>query len=210
MPRQYTPRVALSCERCETAFTVNASRAQRARFCSSACQYNPSVAMVCVSCGKLFEVPAARSSKARFCSTDCKKVGTRIPIAERLLKSSTRSSFGCLLWTGMILEGYGQITASGERFGTHVAAYREWVGPIPEGHQVHHLCDVNYAPGDITYRRCIEPTHLTTGTPKQNSEHMVDAGRSASGDRSSSRLHPESRPRGDAHPSRRRSQGLSA
>jgi hypothetical protein len=210
MPRQYTPRVQVTCLRCETVFALNPARASKTRYCSFACKYPPAVDVICASCGLVFSVEASRSSTAHFCSAICKKIGQTRPVAERLLKFGARSPIGCLLWTGSISlpDGYGQLGISGRTWGAHVAAYREWVGPIPDGHQVHHLCDVHYAPEDITYRRCIEPSHLTTGTPKQNSEHMVEVGRSASGDRSPSRLHPESRPRGDAHPSRRKARSL--
>lgn len=125
---------------------------------------------------------------------------TRQPITERLLRYGARQPNGCLLWTGSRLPlGYGQMTVGGRTCGAHMVAYQEWVGPIPDGHQVHHLCDVAYAPGDFTYRRCFEPSHLTTGTPAENSRHMAETRRSAVGDRHVSKRNPHTLPRGSAH-----------
>jgi hypothetical protein len=42
---------------------------------------------------------------------------------------------------------------------------------------VMHLCDVRYPAGDITYRRCCNPAHLTTGTLADNHAHMHRVGR---------------------------------
>jgi DNA invertase Pin-like site-specific DNA recombinase len=63
-----------------------------------------------------------------------------------------------------------------------------------------HLCDARYKPGDITNRRCCNPAHLSPGTRQENQRHMAKVGRSAKGDRSYIRQHPECYPRGMAHP----------
>jgi hypothetical protein len=52
-------------------------------------------------------------------------------------------------------------------------------GPIPPGLFVCHTCDVNYPPGDFTYRRCCNVAHLFLGTPKDNVDDMVAKGRAA-------------------------------
>jgi hypothetical protein len=41
-------------------------------------------------------------------------------------------------------------------------------GTIPNGIEVCHLCDMNYARGNITYHRCVNPMHLYLGTHAQN------------------------------------------
>jgi hypothetical protein len=126
---------------------------------------------------------------------------TRTPITERLSRYGARQENGCLFWTGSVNpNGYGQMTIGGKTEGAHVIAYRMWVGEIPNRRQVHHLCDVMYAPGDTSYRRCFEPKHLTIGTPAQNSRHMAETGRSASGDRHVSRKNPSALLRGHSHP----------
>jgi hypothetical protein len=72
---------------------------------------------------------------------------------------------GCLLWSGPKNDaGYGTC-----RYGlAHRAAYRVWVGPIPEGLYVLHHCDVP---------ACIEPSHLYVGTQADNMRDMAERGR---------------------------------
>ena len=121
-------------------------------------------------------------------------------LSDYLTHKSERSAFGCLLWIGYFnrITGYGEVKINRTALSAHRAAYETWVGPIPKGHQVQHLCDGFYDSRDISYRRCIEPTHLTTGTHTQNSAHMTESGRAATGERHGSRTHPESRVHGEA------------
>ena len=62
----------------------------------------------------------------------------------------------CWLWVGPTNGGYGQLwytTDSGTptTTTTHRVMYLSFVGPIPDGFQVHHTCEV---------RRCVNPAHL--------------------------------------------------
>lgn len=121
---------------------------------------------------------------------------------------------GCCLWTGHVANGYGRITL-GRRaegaVGAHVAAWEMASGEaVPQDWVIGHTCDVKtcvrndgpegtYEVGGIAYRRL---GHLWLATPAANSADMVAKSRQASGDRSPSRLHRESRPRGKDHPLR--------
>lgn len=59
---------------------------------------------------------------------------------------------GCWLWTRAIdRRGYGLCHVHGRNERAARAAYRAWVGPIPPGRDVHHLCP---------NRNCINPQHL--------------------------------------------------
>lgn len=83
-------------------------------------------------------------------------------MSDRLLARSDRQPNGCLLWNGAIgSSGYGQTHSSAPRRQVlvHRAAYEVWVGPIPAGLQIDHLCRT---------RICIEPTHLEAVTAREN------------------------------------------
>lgn len=87
---------------------------------------------------------------------------------------------GCWLWTaGCFSTGYGQFhmqdsEGKNRNVGAHRVSYEMCKGKIPDGHFVRHTCD---NPG------CINPAHLVSGTPKQNSQDMVRRSRQASGER---------------------------
>ena len=72
---------------------------------------------------------------------------------------------GCWIWTGATTRGkrYGVIgKPGGNRAGnilTHIAAYQEFVGPVPDGYQVDHLCRVTL---------CCNPDHLEAVSQAEN------------------------------------------
>lgn len=55
--------------------------------------------------------------------------------------------------------GYGKIYAEGKNWLAHRLSYAVFVGPIPEGLFLDHLCRVT---------NCINPSHLEPVTPKEN------------------------------------------
>lgn len=78
----------------------------------------------------------------------------------RLLAKLDDSSTDCWLWTGRrVKDGYGAISIDGHARPVHRVAYELWVGPIPEGLEVDHQCDV---------RNCIRPDHLKPMTHREN------------------------------------------
>lgn len=65
---------------------------------------------------------------------------------------------GCWLWAaGKTSDGYGWYSAA--HVYVHRAAYEAFVGPIPLGYQVDHLCRV---------RHCYNPEHLEAVTQAEN------------------------------------------
>lgn len=98
----------------------------------------------------------------------------------------------CWMWVGPLnAYGYGSMTVDGRSVGSHRMAWALTRGPIPSGQCVLHNCDVNYPPGDITYRRCVNPAHLFVGSRRDNALWRDRVGRTASGDRNGTRTHPE-------------------
>lgn len=69
-------------------------------------------------------------------------------------------SDGCRLWTGPLTrDGYGRFQVDGRLVLAHRWAYEHWVGPIPEGLEIDHLCRV---------RNCVWPEHLEPVTHLEN------------------------------------------
>jgi hypothetical protein len=100
---------------------------------------------------------------------------------------------GCWLWAGSVSPcGRGKFMIGRKNWSVHRLAYTLVRGPIPEGKFVCHSCDN----GGIG---CGNPDHLWIGTAKENSQDAVRKGRMASGDRSGTRLHPESYAKGAKH-----------
>jgi len=71
-------------------------------------------------------------------------------------------------------DGYGVITKGRAPYLAHRAAYEVWTGPIPSGHLIRHTCD---------NRQCINPEHLLTGMPVDNTRDAVERQRMANGER---------------------------
>lgn len=71
---------------------------------------------------------------------------------ERLLTYIQPGEDGCWRWSRCTdKHGYGRTNLAGRSYGAHRAVFELTVGPIPEGHDLHHLCEV---------KNCVNPTHL--------------------------------------------------
>lgn len=77
----------------------------------------------------------------------------------RFWKKVSKQDNGCWLWTGALVNGYGQILVGKRRILAHRFAYELLVGPIPDGITLDHLCRV---------RNCVNPEHLEPCTMKDN------------------------------------------
>lgn len=79
---------------------------------------------------------------------------------EERLSRYTVDENGCWRWSGAIKEnGYGCLSLDGRVRYTHRLAYELWVGPVPDGMQLDHLC---------RNRACMNPAHLEPVTPSVN------------------------------------------
>lgn len=87
------------------------------------------------------------------------------PAIERLMAKipPDRTEDGCWLWQGhRTTDGYGQLRVGGRGTSNamaHRISYELFVGPIPDGHHIDHLCRVP---------SCVNPSHLEPVTPQEN------------------------------------------
>lgn len=78
----------------------------------------------------------------------------------------------CWLWTGAIQSrGYGSFGIGDKRTETaHRIAYLTFVGPIPDGLELDHLC---------LNKRCVRPDHLEAVTAQVNNQRARDNGQTS-------------------------------
>jgi len=65
----------------------------------------------------------------------------------------------CWIWKGTTGAGYGQYTYKAKRYGSHRFAYELLEGKIPEGWEIHHLCE---------NKLCVNPAHLQIVTVRDH------------------------------------------
>lgn len=85
---------------------------------------------------------------------------------ERIAKFAMPVPFsGCWIWIGYVdRDGYGHI----DRTTAHGYTYRHIRGPIQDGLELDHKCEV---------RCCVNPDHLEVVTRKENTQRSYDRGR---------------------------------
>jgi len=67
---------------------------------------------------------------------------------------------GCWVWDGSVnTSGYGQFRRNGKMTVAHRYFYEQLVGPVPDGLDLHHTCEI---------RNCVNPTHLVPLTTKEH------------------------------------------
>lgn len=158
---------------------------------------------VCDHCLTEFEdYIANRTGPKTYCSVSCgNRDRPRIPWQERFWAKVDKQPDGCWLWTaGCIPSGYGIFGIEPKKLVlAHRVSYELVYGLLAPGQNVCHDCDRLYPPGDSSYRKCVRPDHLFSGTQSENVSDMVTKRRQAVGGRTGARVHPEAIARGEHH-----------
>lgn len=125
------------------------------------------IARVCEHCAAAFEVEpnVVRKGHGRFCSRACHDAQRLvIPLADRFWRHVKKTNT-CWLWTGnKDRNGYGRIldkphSQGGKPRLAHRVAWELTNGPIPDGLNLCHHCDVP---------TCVRPDHMFVGTQADN------------------------------------------
>lgn len=116
----------------------------------------------CPVCGELITGEPSKVNRRKFCSQKCAGIDNRQAkdIKEYLLKRVTKApGKDCWFWNGSLNGGYGRSNINGKQQYAHRLSYEAFVGPIPEGMYLDHLC---------RNRSCINPEHLEIVTHAEN------------------------------------------
>lgn len=114
-------------------------------------------------CGAVRDVDGYNLRSGHTSSCGCSKREQAPTPFERFLSKIAPVESGCWLWTGWRSElGYGRFRMGPPDFKMAVAprvSYEFFVGPIPDGHHIDHLCRTP---------SCVNPDHLEPVTPREN------------------------------------------
>ena len=84
-----------------------------------------------------------------------------VPAMDRfLMRLDIIEGSECIFWKDPLMKnGYGQLCVNGGFFLAHRFSYSQFIGPIPPGICIDHIC---------RQRNCVNPSHLRLVTRKEN------------------------------------------
>lgn len=129
----------------------------------------------CQECAKPYRVTAHVARKGtRFCSWPCRQLAVarenKRPLSDRFWeKVDRRSDHECWPWIGgCFADGYGAISVEGKPRRAPRVSFELSNVYLPPKSMIRHKCD---------NKKCVNPSHLETGTHTQNMRDMSERGR---------------------------------
>lgn len=85
---------------------------------------------------------------------------------KNILQKNSQSTESCTLWTGKLASGYGTFQFLKKSWAAHRASFFVSYGHLPKDLYICHRCN---------NKRCINPNHLYAGTPKENTQDLINS-----------------------------------
>lgn len=164
------------CARCDAPLTD-----RQTRFCSVACagrmKKSPDT-KVCAECGETFPTNPNNPNRAKFCSRSCAATHSNrgksraVDPMKRIAARIEKLDNGCWHFQGAHRGGDQRrphIGSRGKSLYVHRVLWEDANGPIPAGHEIHHVCFDH---------RCVNPEHFELLTISEHRRLHADLQRS--------------------------------
>lgn len=99
---------------------------------------------------------------------------SRTPLERFVAKVQVDQDTDCWTWTAAVGDhGYARFRVDGVLYSAHRWGYEQFVGPVPDGLDLDHLCHTRnlaacIASGHCLHKRCVNPAHLEPVTHLEN------------------------------------------